>query len=1673
MSTAPGMIDTITSAQRPTKDRDKHVLEFYLGNQETQLTPQQIADQIEAEIDLMARAIEAELEKNERDDELKLELEKIKEIQRELQVRPEDDREGKIKFTKAIEAVSDLKSSNSKAFRELEGLKTLATRASESSKTEDLEQFRREARAYLSNIAANSRDIPKETTDKIMEGIKPPSDFDKNIPNLGFWNTLVFRAKLFFQKNDANWAFDFLIKTKQFNGDGKLVLAYLRRNCKGLVEKHGEQIQKLEKRYAPLPEKDIVETPTKTEVPEVQLTGIRDRNKPVEPEKPPVPVSLTEKITEVSDTKGNRSALEMLEKGVAKSPVAETQKVTNEVLEELSKQESTTTPRERMRYAYNLVADKMLRKNIGFSEEQIDQVFENITVTDGEPLNESQRKELEVLKGTLRDLRKDKEARSEVLMGWYLTAKNKADRQQDLDPTAKGEFIEREISRQYLLQILDYQVGQHTFLSRTGSMENQFNENGTRRMLEQAIEMGAIKLTFHEDAYGKRIPTFMVEDLVLEGGKVVSSRILMNLLNGANGTQLQGVIDNETHPSPSGLFISTGKDMPTIVCVDVASINKTRDPQGHPLPPQYIDRVIAHEIMHNHNWGERAERRSYLTKRLEIGTLEGKWVNKLIEGIQLELKDDPEFTSMDKKEQDKVIRQQLERYIRNEGFDDPNGNQYYAFFEQNRTASRLQQHYAELQEDMMGNEIDEITSEAMDMMYPLKLGDLGIDRDRFDQMSDREKQGLLGMVRIFNQLHTQREIATDEITKSKLDNDITALALYLSSYFKGNKPDGRQLEQLYDAAMQDKNHPMHRVIEHFNDKDAFLALIKGELNEDELGKITDLGGLFRASNNDSSLRWAATRHKDAFYFGAAGTKGRMGGGALGAKLDIFSPVAWLHTKDKGPGIFQIPSAALSKKNFMDGFGLGLNRFRTDSSDGLEAISFLTGIPVHRLPFLQNLPNWLKEKTGGKIDLDKGAWAPRGLFTGSPDMYVYYVQKVIYGRMRAEHKVDSQSLIKLLPEIGGYDYDMQGNPVETIYSYADRADQYRLNSELADFILNELIHTERHTQRKGTGYAMNRDADGRLLPVGLEDRSRDDLREIAERLRSDTIYHRGNWTQIVYRDGYVLTKDFADSLDQNRPLADQLADPDVAARSRDGIVRKGQLRMGQMSRNVLDEIKEIMWIPETPAPQQILNPFGLAAMGQTKGLDAARGNVGKIKDYERIAELMMKEDARRREEDGGTYTLTDLYEEMARAQMQPWNDLYQDGKENQDAIERYENPKMLIGGEYVDLNTVKEFFKDYSMARSHKVMAVGVWGREADYDSTKPGDLFNPHETIEIKHKAEDGTETVTATSLASIKRNIAEQGAGVLEGLGFEMIEMPEMAEGIKGYYFKREWQGQEEIYFLEMSSTMGGYEVPKSFRKVRSTKARYSRQAKLKIENKTTGYTLDINPIRNLSETELIRYYGEKKTYTVHYRDKQGNIHTREVTARNKYDTQYGTLYDDVLDELDKIKRGRDLSYRFSLKLNQISAYREHSKVHREFYEGLMMIDNTTRFFILAGAVVGSLVPSLVFLANPYLVLGTLAMAIGVNPFLNRYAKGWGAREIAAIQEQGALGDMAGIFWGLTNESQPPSYGQLDLAASTFEGIKFKYRSLLKNFGDASYNSNFWTDLFLDLWGRVSTKPY
>jgi hypothetical protein len=1673
MSTAPGMIETINTAQRSPKDRDKRVLEFYLGNQETQLTPQQIADQIEAEIDLMARAIEAELEKNDRDDELKLELEKIKEIQKELQVRPEDDHEGKIKFTKAIEAVTDLKASNSKAFKELEGLKALASRATESSKPQDLDQFKREARAYLSNIAANSRDISKETTDKIMEGIRPLSEMDKNLPNLGFWNTLVFRARLFFQKNDANWAFDYLIKTKQFDGDGKMVLAYLRKNCKGLIEKHGEQIQKLEKKYAPLPERNIAEEVKSPVVPEVQLTGIRDKKKEPEPEKPAIPITLTEQITEVKDSKGNRSALEMLEKGASNSRVTETQKVTNEVLEELNKQEQETTPRERMRYAYNIVTDKMLRKNIPFTQDQIDQVFENIVVTLDEPLNESQKKELEILKGTLRDIRKDKEAQTEILRGWYLAAKTSADKQPDLTPEAKGEFIEREISKRYLREIIDYQIAQYTFLTRTGSIEAQFNENGTRRMLEQAIETGAIKLTFHEDAYGKRIPTFMVEDLVLEGGNVISSRILMNLLNGANGRQLNKALANEEHPSPTGLFITTGKDMPTIVCVDIASINKTRDPQGHPLPPQYIDRVIAHEIMHAHNWGERALRRSYLTNRMEIGTLEGKWVDKLVEGIRTELKDDPEFNQMDPRAQERSIRQQLESYIRNEGFEQGANNQYYGFFEQNRTASRLQQHYADLQEDMMGNEIDEITAEAMDMMYPLTLGDLGIDKARFDRMSEREKEGLMGMIRVFNELHTKREVSTDEITKSKLDNDITALALYLSSYFEHNKPDGRQLEQLYDKALEDKNHPMHRVMEHFKNKEAFLALLKGELHDDEIGEVFDLGGLFRASNSDSSLRWAATRHKDAFYFGAGGTRGRMGGGPLGAKLDIFSPVAWLHTKDKGPGIFQIPSAALSKKNFMDGFGLGVNRFRTDSSDGLEAISFLTGIPVHRLPFLQNLPNWLNEKTGGRIDLDKSAWAPKGLFTGSPDMYVYYVQKVIYGRMRAEHKVDNQALIKLLPEIGGYDYDTQGNPVETIYSYADRADQYRLNSELADFILNELIHTERHTRRRGSGYSTQRDENGRLMPIEFEDRNRDDLREIAERLKTDTIYHRGNWTQIVYRDGYVLTKDFADSLDPNRSVTSQLSDPDIAARSGNGIVRKGQLRMGQMSRNVLDEIKEIMWIPQTSAPRQILNPFGLAAMGQNKGLDSARGNVGKIKDYERIAELMMKEDARRREEEDGAYTLTDLYEEMARAQMQPWNDLYQDGQENQDAIERYENPKMLIGGEYVDLNTAKEFFKDYSMARAHKVMAVGVWGRDVDYDTQKPGDFFNPTEKIPFKARAADGTETIQDLSLAEFREKIMREGPQTLEALGFEMIEPSQAEEGVEGYYFRRQWQGQEEIYFMETTSRMGGVEVPKSFKKVLSTRAKYSKDAKLKIENKMTGYTLDINPIRNLNETELIRYFGEKQTYTVHYRDKQGNIHTREVTARNKYDTQYGTLYDDVLDELDKIRRGRDLSYRFSLKLNQISSYREHSKVHREFYEGLLMIDNTTRFFILAGAVIGSLVPSLVFLANPYLVLGTLAMAIGVNPFLNRYAKGWGAREIAAIQEQGSLGDMAGIFWGLTNESQPPSYGQLDLAASTFEGIKFKYRSLLKNFGDASFNSNFWTDLFLDLWGRVSTKPY
>lgn len=1649
---------------------------------------QEIVKEVEAELEMMIRAIEARIKDQPENDKFRQEKEQIQKIQEE--VKNEKD-----KFKAIQDGYKELTISDNSAYREMMDLKDLAMAASsKGASKEQLDQFKMKAEGYLKELqSVNPKEVSDESINQVVGEIKQDvkkKEDGKNL-KLNFWEKLLINIQLVIFKKDTTWLFDQLKKNRKFNGNIQAVLEYMRSNYQNVIKADPLSFKAIEEKHEPLP------PPTeevKNEPVTLETLATTEKEKTSEQTTP-------EQIeTPAKTLRMGKNDIETFFRSKKESKIDITG-ISNEVIDRLVENESTkSTPRDKIRYTIRLISDQMISKNIPYTKDQIDKVFEAILSSDKiKGLDESKDTAMfKFAKESLKGLIDKRKAESNTLIDWYQEARLKAAGEARKNPdTDKEAIIRKEITHKFVGAIIKDQInwkdenGLNPFDRRANA--NSYTQDETIKILGEAIETGAIYIEFYERSDNRRWPVLKVNGFDRKNRDIVEnigSDILMKLINGEDAKAFEPAHEDQRQQAPTGLFVNmdrTDGKAPSLIVVNEAKIREKAAEAN--LSGYKIDELIDHEANHAANKGERIIRESILTNYLKNRTLrirdqsinpypdekmpqkDPKWIKELVENEKIK----KVIEELDPQLQEDEIIERTKIYL----FQFIQGNEEVPeeleiLFEDERiskTASVLKEHYHSIKEELIGTQLEQVTSEAHDMTAPLTLGKLDIDVSKIDQNGlDDQNGAILGMMRLFNKIWANEDSSSFIDQKSEHNNQREVLATYLSSYFYDNKPSLNELIELLNTARENKEHVLHEIVSSFGSEADMMNLLTGSIKEEEIGAYFKRTGKYQESNNISELRWTATRHKDAFYYGKHGTAGRMGPGSLGQKLDIFSPVAWLHTKDKGPGAIQMLSQALNKKNWMDGFGLGLNRFKMDNSDGLEAISFVTGIPVHRLPFLQNLPNWLKDKTGGVIDLDQRAWAPKGTFLATPDMYVYYTQKVIYTRLIKEHKLDNQSLIKLLPEIGGYDYDASGQPTEQVASYSTRTDQYRLNSQLAAFIENVLMKEEYHDPERNIkgDIKTTRNKEGKLEKVALLKKERDDLKEIAERLKQDEIWFNGKMRTVVERGGYIITKELADTLkDDNIETYKSQIEKLAQEEKKTNIVQRGSLLMGQMSSNAMKEILEMMFIPPTKLNDKVKNPWGMAALKNQSNLRDSAGNSKKVAAYQKIGELMMMEDARRRENGEGNYTFFDLYNEMQRSQNQRWPEIFENGKENPDAIERFENPKMIIGDSFVDLGTVKEFFKDFSMARTNKVLSVGVWGKEANYTDDSEN-LFNTNKGFAVED--EKGKEMPIRFSQI---KSLWSSGKGIdfLDKGGFKQIEAEEHPEGIKGYYFIRKEGDKDELYFLEMSQRMYG-EIPKSLRKVKDFKSRYSKDAKLEIENKSTGYNLEIDPIKNLSRNELLRYFGERSKHNIKYL-KDGNLVEEEINARDFYDTQYGCMFDDVYDELDKIKQGRELSYKFSIKMNQISNYREHSKVHREFYEGLLMIENTTRNLIIGATIIGILVPSLTFLANPYLLLATIGSALTLNPILNRYAKGWGAREIAAIQEQNSLNEMAGVFWKLADETHPPTYGELDIARSIFEGVKYKYRSVLKNFGDAQYNTNVWTGLFGDLWGKVSAKPF
>jgi hypothetical protein len=242
-----------------------------------------------------------------------------------------------------------------------------------------------------------------------------------------------------------------------------------------------------------------------------------------------------------------------------------------------------------------------------------------------------------------------------------------------------------------------------------------------------------------------------------------------------------------------------------------------------------------------------------------------------------------------------------------------------------------------------------------------------------------------------------------------------------------------------------------------------------------------------------------------------------------------------------------------------------------------------------------------------------------------------------------------------------------------------------------------------------------------------------------------------------------------------------------------------------------------------------------------------------------------------------------------------------------------------------------------------------------------------------------------------------------------------------------------------------------------------YSREGKLKFTSKLTGVTYELDPVENINPALLRRYWGERETYEPY-------PGAGEITATRDYSTEFGCMYDNVYDQLTKIRQGRELSFKYSIKLLQSDRYREFSKAAREVFEGIDVWDRFLRRWIIIIQALPLLNPGLLFLFNPNLIVGLFLWSLIASPLIKRSYEGSKARELGAIEIQKGLIGRANQYWALDNEQNPPSFGQLALIRSDFEDVKWQYRSLLKNFSkEAKWDTNIFTSVVSKYWPKIA----
>lgn len=1527
-----------------------------------------------------------------------------------------------------------------------------------------------------------------EAATKVTEA-KGPGIFEKM---LIWFNTTVL-------KKDYTWLNKYLAKTEAFKTEknpekkNEAINKYIQENHKELYS-DAEKKKLISKKTT----NEVLPSAKEPEEKQEQAPLATTNSTPDVASTPSQEKQASTYIQNLEQQEGSEKALEALKSHVEQNSYTNAQEKINGFIDSLIAEDKSADPVKKVTTLTASLENRILNKNVNVTKEMVEMFYSRLmpgieqnASAEADATQFRIKEEVALNKGIILNLIKHRENQCNMMITIQEEASEKA-----TAAGLTGEALAKEVDNLVRGVMVD-KVANFVLSKQLVENETDFRAN-----LKEYMDAGAIDVSFATDKHGGGYPLITAHSYINKNGVEISGKEILNELTGGKKQQDKSKLAAGYHMTvgEAGIDPETGTWMPNEL--EMVFVAKDKD-----IPIEF-DKILRHELTHAAHAASKAARLSALRGRMESATLSPRSSLKgPIDKLSSLTNVSPE-----------IINAGIKRFMFSDAPEgprkDPANAEFLRLIGSNasdpeivnllNTLEKRNQTYVNKLRNGWNRPLDEVAAKAADATEAVTLSELDIKK--FDSNNEVHRTAL-GVMRMINQYVDINGRARPEEKARLLDNQA-----FVGRYFGagiGNDQAEGGVERIFDKFVEaikanpnDPNIPEDikevqqicldlgiinqskmseeginqqsdiltesyvRYIENAVStngnkqtitteqqqvlKQSFSQLIDGKVDfianpESRTAIIKKIEALFPGmslpylqyvtpelaqvvnmfidppntkSDYDENgyqyeldddpanryrdcihplapIRYSARFGANASLYGPVRKKDIGGEDKMGGKVHLGFRIT--HPKDMGPSILRW--GGLNKKVLVDSFGIGTDEFRADGCDGLEGLYFLTGISLHKMPWLANLDAyWSKLHLPGPLgNLDKKAWVPSSVLAPSVDAYTQGVLGSIFGRLTAEHFYDPQALVKLIIELGGYKYDAQGQPSLDRTTYALKHDSYRLNSELAEFINNDLKEI----------YAGNPNERALLI----------------DRLSKDKMIDpkTNRMVDVEYRNGAIY---------------------EVGT---DNLIQKGGLVIGQMTENALKEMEEIMVYYKNDRSKEPLWKLGREMKDFTTKMGVPEDVIKQRDKYRTIANQMMLEDAKRRSTGGAGYTISDLIIELERAQNAPTGSIYDEktGKVNQAMVDRYKNQKVNIGGEEIEVKFVKEFLKDFSLARSQKVLTVGVWEKGPD-----------------IKTEDENGNPISSILNPEKIIEEFSALGPGDKEEIPIPSNENSETEyksflidkKNNKKYYFHRNDRGQVFI------------------KEVKSQEWKYRKDAKLTFFFKQSGYSFTLDPIKGLPPEILLRYYGKKNKYKVWSADGKKQL---DVEGRDDYDTEQGQMFDDVYDELTKIKQGKELSYKYSVKLYSLDKYRDQSKVLKEYYEGLMLIESTVRKAIIAMTVIGCLFPPLGMLANPALILGTLAWSLAGQPFLERAANGWKARMMAAIEAKDAISGASSLFFGLANESKPPSFGELDLANSEFENVKVKYRSVLKNFNDgAKWNTNMFTNLFSTAWDKIGAKP-